>query len=165
VVADDFSLPMLRLGVAKARARGGGFPRFLAADTLMLPFEARTFDGAVVGFGIRNVERLDEGLRELERVLRPGARLVLLEFTELRNPLLGPCFRLYLRKVLPAVGNWVSGSRERAYSYLQSSVDHWPDGDGLAEQMRRAGFRGVTWRPLFPGNVALHAGVAARGER
>ncbi|MEE8141710.1 MAG: ubiquinone/menaquinone biosynthesis methyltransferase [Planctomycetota bacterium] len=157
VYATDFSLPMLATGQAKAQ-RFQGQLRFLAGDTLRLPFADSTFHGAAVAFGIRNVEHLEAGLKELGRVLAPGGKLVLLEFTPYRNRWLRPFFHLYTHRLLPAVGNWLSGSRERANPYLQQSVDRWPTGDELAAELENAGYRDVSWRALFPGNVALHTG-------
>jgi demethylmenaquinone methyltransferase/2-methoxy-6-polyprenyl-1,4-benzoquinol methylase len=157
VVATDFSLGMLRLALRKARA--GRAPHLLAGDTLRLPFADRAFDGAAVAFGIRNVEDLDGGLRELARVIRPGGRLVLLEFTPFSVPLVRPVFHFYLERVLPRLGNWISGSDERAYSYLNDSIRRWPAGEVLADRLRAAGLVAVRWRTLFPGNVALHIGT------
>lgn len=161
VFAADFSTEMLRVGLRKGRAaarRGGGAPRFLAGDTLRLPFADGAFDGAMVGFGIRNVERLAAGLRELRRVLRRDGRLVILEFTPMRNRLLRPAVSFYTNQILPRVGNLISGSKERAYSYLQESMRSWLDGDALAKALTDAGFRSVRWRTLLPGIVALHVG-------
>jgi demethylmenaquinone methyltransferase/2-methoxy-6-polyprenyl-1,4-benzoquinol methylase len=159
VYSSDFSLSMLVRGKTKIRpSRGETPPRFLAGDTLRLPFADGTFEGAAVAFGIRNVEDLPGGLRELTRVLRPGGRLLILEFTPFRFVPLRPFFDFYTRVVLPRVGNWISRSRERAYTYLQESVERWPQGEELAESMRAAGLTDVRWRTLFPGNVAIHAG-------
>ncbi len=157
VIGADFSLGMLKLAVRKGEE--GSRPHFLAGDTLRLPFADGTFDGAAVAFGIRNVEDLAGGLRELTRVVRPGGRVVLLEFTPLHVPFVGPLFHFYLAKVLPRIGNWISGSDERAYSYLNESIRRWPEGEALSDQMRAAGVCAVRWRSLFPGNVALHAGT------
>ena len=153
VYCSDFSVEMVRRGNRKGRG-----PRFLAGDTLQLPFADDTFDGAMVGFGIRNVENLHGGLQELRRVIRPGGRLILLEFTPMQNRLLRPVVDFYCRKIMPQIGNILSGSRVRAYSYLNASMETWPDGERLAERMREAGYKGVRWRPLFPGLVALHRG-------
>jgi len=157
VVGTDFSLGMLRRAARKGR--GIGAPRFLAGDTLRLPFADRSFDGAAVAFGIRNVEDLDGGLRELARVVRPGGRIVILEFTPISVPVFGALFDFYLERILPRIGNWISGSGERAYSYLHDSIRRWPDGEALADRLRAAGICAVRWRALFPGNVALHSGT------
>ncbi|MFN0057930.1 MAG: bifunctional demethylmenaquinone methyltransferase/2-methoxy-6-polyprenyl-1,4-benzoquinol methylase UbiE [Planctomycetota bacterium] len=160
VVASDFSLNMLEIAHAKNRADARSpAAALLAGDTLRLPFAAQTFDGVTVGFGIRNVEHLAAALTELRRVLKPGGRLVLLEFTRVTQPVLKQLFDFYCQRVLPRIGNWLSGSRERAYSYLQESIARWPAGDVLAVELRSCGFRDVRWRRLLPGNVALHVGV------
>jgi len=157
VIGADFSLGMLRRAARKGS--GAGSPRFLAGDTLRLPFADRSFDGAAVAFGIRNVQDLDGGLRELARVVRPGGRVVILEFTPISVPVFGPLFNFYLERILPRIGNCISGSGERAYSYLNDSIRRWPDGEALADRLRGAGMCAVRWRKLFPGNVAVHAGI------
>ena len=165
VVGSDFSLGMLTHGARKRveeRGRRGEtarLPGFLAGDTLNLPFADRTFDGAAVAFGIRNVADLDAGLRELTRVVRPGGQVVLLEFTPIRVPVFGAVFHFYLRHILPRIGNWISRSEDRAYTYLNESIRRWPDGDALGDRMRDAGLCAIRWRALFPGNVAVHAGT------
>ena len=158
VIGSDFSLEMLRRG---KRRRGAGKNPVIAGDTLQLPFAGSTFDGVVVGFGIRNLEGLENGLKELCRVLRPGGKLVILEFTPMQHRLLRPLFEFYLHRVLPTVGNFISRSKGRAYSYLDQSVREWPDGETLAKRMRSAGFDAVRWQTLKPGNVALHEGIRA----
>ena len=166
VIGSDFSLGMLEHGERKRRralAKGDvdapRTPRFLAGDTLHLPFADKTFDGAAVAFGIRNVQDLAGGLRELRRVVRPGGKIVLLEFTRLRVPLVGPCFHFYLEHILPRIGNFISRSEDRAYTYLNDSIRRWPDVETLAETMREADLTAVDWTTLFPGNVALHVGT------
>lgn len=167
VVGTDFSLEMLKHGAHKARSKSASAgvngraphaPVFIAADTLRLPFADGTFHGATVGFGIRNVENLEAGLAELRRVLRRSHRLVLLEFTPLANRLLRPFADFYSRVLLPRIGNVISGSDDNAYGYLNDSIGRWPDGESLAGVMKDVGFKGVGWRALFPGNVALHWG-------
>ncbi|MGE3163316.1 MAG: bifunctional demethylmenaquinone methyltransferase/2-methoxy-6-polyprenyl-1,4-benzoquinol methylase UbiE [Planctomycetota bacterium] len=159
VVATDFSVPMLEGSVQKCRDRAGTSPTFLAGDTLRLPFADGTFDGVTVAFGIRNVENLTGAAREIARVLRPGGTLAVLEFTPVQRRWLRPLFHLYCHGVVPWVGNLVSRSRDRAYSYLQQSIDRWPTAPDFADQLRAAAFASVDWRILFPGNVALHWGV------
>lgn len=155
VVGADFVVPMLRLGKDKqARLRPVG------ADTLQLPFADGTFDGATVGFGIRNLVDVDAGFVELHRVVRPGARLVVLDFTLPSAPPLRALYLFYFRRILPLIGRLVS-KHTNAYTYLPDSVLRFPTPDALAERMQRAGFRDVDYRRLMGGIVALHWGTAA----
>jgi demethylmenaquinone methyltransferase/2-methoxy-6-polyprenyl-1,4-benzoquinol methylase len=150
VVATDFALPMLRLGDGKDRE---GRIRRAAADTLMLPAADRCFDGAMVGFGVRNLAGLDEGLRELARVLRPGARLVILDFTTPPFAPMRALYMFYFRRILPLVGRVVSG-HPTAYTYLPASVMDFPPPAELEDRMRRAGLRDC-------GHELLTGGIAA----
>lgn len=159
VIGSDFSIEMLRL--AKQRSRTGGRPGLVHADTLHLPFGNQSFDGAMVGFGIRNVGDLDAALKELHRVLKPGGRLMILEFTAVRSAGLRPLIDLYQSKILPHLGNLLSGSKARAYSYLDESVRDWPGAERLADRIRAVPFHAVKWRTLMPGNVAVHEAIRA----
>jgi demethylmenaquinone methyltransferase / 2-methoxy-6-polyprenyl-1,4-benzoquinol methylase len=153
IVGADFVLPMLQRGRNKSAAV---IP--LNADALELPFSAASFDGATVGFGVRNLADLDQGLRESARVLKPGAKLVVLEFT---TPTWQPMRGLYLayfRRILPLVGRLVS-KHTTAYTYLPESVLNFPAPAALADRMRMAGFSDVSYETLFGGVCALHAGV------
>jgi demethylmenaquinone methyltransferase/2-methoxy-6-polyprenyl-1,4-benzoquinol methylase len=153
VVGADFALPMLKLGGAKA---GGRILR-AGSDALQLPFSDSTFDGAFVGFGVRNLADLDAGMTELLRVLREGARLVILDFT---TPTFAPLRALYLfyfRRLLPLVGRLVSG-HPTAYAYLPSSVLEFPAPDVLRQRMEQAGFRNCGWLLLTGGIAAVHWG-------
>ena len=155
VVGSDFTYPMLERGAPKL-ARLPIEPA--CADALQLPFPDRRFDGATVGFGVRNLADLDAGLREMARVLKPGARLVILEFT---TPGWQPFRALYLGyflRVLPLVGRLVS-RHSTAYTYLPESVRQFPEPPELAARMRAAGFDGVEWKTLTGGIAALHWGV------
>jgi len=155
VVGADFAVPMLQYGNGKA-------PRDVlapvGADALALPFGDGTLDGAIVAFGIRNVSDLDAGLREVKRVLKPGARFVILEFSTPPIALVRVAYHAYFHYVLPFIGRLVSGHRS-AYTYLPLSVSQFPTETRLAERMRAAGFATVNWERLTLGVSAIHVGT------
>jgi demethylmenaquinone methyltransferase/2-methoxy-6-polyprenyl-1,4-benzoquinol methylase len=152
VVGSDFTFAMLRGGAHKL-ADIAVEP--VCADALALPYPDRGFSGATVGFGVRNLADLDAGLREMARVLRPGARLVILEFTTPHWQPFRALYFFYFMHVLPLIGRLVS-RHGSAYSYLPQSVLRFPDPPELADRMRGAGFRNVQWKRLTGGIVALH---------
>ncbi|MFW6079471.1 MAG: ubiquinone/menaquinone biosynthesis methyltransferase [Gemmatimonadota bacterium] len=152
VVASDFALPMLRRGLPKLHHAP---VRPVCADALRLPFADGRFDGAAVAFGVRNLADLDAGLRELGRVLRRGAPLVVLEFaTPARQPFRA-LYLFYFRRVLPRVGRRIS-RHDEAYSYLPASVLEFPPPEGLTDRLRDAGFDGVSHETMTGGVVAVH---------
>ncbi len=153
VIGADFVPAMLRRGRGKS-ARV--VP--VAADALTLPFADASFDGAMVGFGVRNLVDLDAGLREAARVIRPGGRLVVLEFSTPRHQPLRALYLGYFRQVLPRIGRFVSKHRS-AYDWLPASVLAFPDPPALAGRMTAAGFDTVRWETLWGGIVALHTGL------
>lgn len=152
VVGSDFAEEMLEI----ARRKAGERATFRQADTTSLPFASASFDVATVGFGVRNLEDLDAGLRELRRVLRPGGRLAVLEFSRPPNLLVRAAYDFYFRLLLPLVGNLVSGGAENAYSYLPRSVMTFPAPDALAQRLRAAGFDEVRYEALTLGIAHLH---------
>lgn len=154
VVASDFALPMLEHGRSKAAGRAVDLA---CADALALPFGDASFDGATVGFGVRNLAGLDAGFRELARVLRPGARLVVLEFMTPRWQPFRALYLFYFRRILPLVGRLVS-RHGSAYAYLPASVLAFPEPDALAAMMQASGFTRVRWEALAGGIVAVHVG-------
>jgi demethylmenaquinone methyltransferase/2-methoxy-6-polyprenyl-1,4-benzoquinol methylase len=156
VVGADFAPVMLRLGGGKARRRGAIEP--VASDALGLPFRAGCFDGATVGFGVRNFADLDVGLAELFRVLRVGARLVVLEFTLPAWRPFRVLYQVYFNRVLPAIGRAISG-HPTAYAYLPASVDGFPSPGALRSRLERAGFRACDYRLLTGGIAAIHWGI------
>jgi len=146
----DFSERMLE----RARRKTDRI-EWVQGDVLALPFEDAAFDAATIGFGIRNVDDLDAGLRELARVVRPGGRLAVLEITRPRG-VLRPFFRLWFDVLIPLAGKLLPGGA--AYSYLPASVRRFPGPDDLADALRRAGFDDVRYRLLAGGIVSLHVG-------
>lgn len=160
VVAADFCPEMVALAPAKARRAGvRARVRALAADVLALPVPDASFDLVTVAFGLRNVVDPDAALSEMTRVLRPGGRLVVLEFGRPRVPILGRVFGLYFRHVLPRLGAWISGDRGGAYAYLESSVRRFPDAGELLERFAVAGLVDLAMRPLTGGVAWLYRGV------
>src|SRR5579872_5302861 len=153
VLGADFAEPMLRAGASKARTSINP----VVADALDLPLRDQSAEGAIVAFGIRNVADLDGGLAEAFRVLKPGARFVILEFSTPESPVVRAGYHAYFHHVLPTIGGVISGHGS-AYRYLPDSVSHFPNGEELAERMRRTGFSGVTWQSLTFGVAALHVG-------
>jgi demethylmenaquinone methyltransferase / 2-methoxy-6-polyprenyl-1,4-benzoquinol methylase len=153
----DFSEPMLE----RAR-RKSGTVEWVRGDLLALPFADESFDVATVGFGVRNVDGLEAGLRELARVLRPGGRLACLEITRPRG-LLRPFFRFWFDGVVPVLGKVLPGGE--AYTYLPASVRRFPGPEDLAAVMGEAGFEEIGWRLLGGGIVCLHVAAASPGGR
>lgn len=157
VVGADFAEPMLRAG----RGKAGTLPVYpVAADALTLPLPDASCDGAIVAFGVRNLANLDAGMREVSRVLRPGRRFVILEFTTPRVRLVRTGYHLYFHHMLPRIGGLISGNRA-AYRYLPESVAHFPSAPALGERLRVAGFSDVSWTALTLGIAAIHVGVRA----
>jgi demethylmenaquinone methyltransferase/2-methoxy-6-polyprenyl-1,4-benzoquinol methylase len=151
VVGLDFSGRMLE----RARLKSGTV-EWVQGDALDLPFGDGEFDAATVGFGIRNLDDLERGLRELARVLRPGGKLAVLEITRPRG-ILRPFFRLWLDALIPLAGRVLPGGK--AYTYLPASVRRFPGPDDLSTLLEAGGFREVRYRLLGGGSVALHTGV------
>lgn len=155
ILASDFARPMLLEGLPKLH---GSPVHAVCGDSLLLPFSDASFQGATVAFGVRNLSDLSQGLEEFARVLKPGGKLVILEFTEPPNPILRRFYLFYFRRILPLVGRVVSG-HPWAYTYLPESVKEFPSPPALGELMEKAGFKGASWELLSGGIAALHVGV------
>lgn len=130
---------------------------WLVGDAMALPFENNSFDVYTISFGIRNVTRIEEALAEAARVLRPGGRLMVLEFSQLPNPALQKAYDLYSFNVIPPMGKMVTNDRD-SYQYLVESIRRFPDQERFAEMIRSAGFEQVKFRNLTFGIAALHSG-------
>lgn len=155
IVAADFVQPMLELGRHKSSRIAP-----VTSDALELPFPDAAFDGAVVGWGVRNLADLDAGLREAARVLRPGARLVVLEMsTPPRQPLRG-IYLAYFEHVLPRIGRLIS-KHTTAYDWLPESARVFPEPPELSARMEAAGFRAVSFSRFLGGVTAIHVGTRA----
>jgi demethylmenaquinone methyltransferase/2-methoxy-6-polyprenyl-1,4-benzoquinol methylase len=153
VVGFDFSYDMLAHG-----PRG----RLAAGDALQLPLWDASVDVVTIAFGLRNLPEPGQGLLEFRRVLRPGGRLVVCEFSQPVVPVFREVYRRYLTRLIPVAARRLTSDPE-AYQYLARSIGAWPDQPGLARWLQEAGFEKVAWRDLTGGIVALHRGVAGRG--
>ena len=165
VVGADFCPEMLYLGERKRRKSAvGGRVRLVGADALRLPFPSHEFDLASVAFGIRNVADPVAGLTELVRVVRPGGRILILEFSRPKAPVVGPLYLWYFRRILPRIGRLLSGvrSEEHAYNYLPDSVMKFPDREDFVRLMQRAGLEECRYELLSLGIAALYVGRVAR---
>ncbi len=152
VVAADFSNGMLEEG----RRRHPEL-EFVFADASALPFADTEFDTVTISFGIRNVEKTEVALSEMLRVLKPGGKLVICEFSRIPNNFLHGLYRFYLRNILPTLSGLVSKTPE-AYSYLAESIDAWPSQQELVKIIESAGFESVRYLNQTLGIVAIHTG-------
>jgi len=158
VTGVDISEGMLNIGREKMRQKGLSEKITLQhGDSENLPFEENSFDAITVGFGVRNFENLEKGLQNMHRVLRPGGMLVVLEFSRPRKFPIRQLYSFYFNKVCPFVGRLFSKDA-RAYSYLNESVNAFPDGERFLEIMRRNGYRELTWKPLTFGIASIYTG-------
>ena len=163
LVCCDFAHPMLRRAGPKFVGAGvAARVLIVEADGLALPFRDGSLDGITVGFGVRNLADLDAGFREMRRVLRPGGRLIVLEFSRPQGPVLSRLYRFYLQRLLPPGGDAASGNAG-PYGYLARTIAAWPDAPSLAGRLREAGFDGVGWRALTGGIVAVHTALKGAG--
>jgi demethylmenaquinone methyltransferase/2-methoxy-6-polyprenyl-1,4-benzoquinol methylase len=165
VVGFDFSLEMLARSTGRAASAPQDPPdprlRLAAGDALRLPLRDASVDVVTIAFGLRNLPEPGRGLLEFRRVLRPGGRLVVCEFSQPVVPVFGQVYRRYLTRLMPLAARRLTSDPE-AYQYLARSIGAWPDQPGLARWLQQAGFAEVAWQDLTGGIVALHRGVAHR---
>jgi len=165
IVGADFAHTMLVRAkeksaalVASASGNSAMALSLFEADAMRLPFAEASFDLVTTAFGFRNLSNYEAGLREIQRVLKPGGTVAILEFAEPRNGLLGGLYRWYFCKVLPKIGGLISGE-PAAYSYLPKSVARFFRPPELASLMAAVGYRSVDYRVWSLGTVALHTGL------
>lgn len=158
VTGIDFCEPMLVRARERARSAQRAKSTFVEADVMQLPFGDAAFDGATMGFSLRNVVDVDAALKEALRVLRPGARFVNLDVSKAPNRVWKRFFNAYFYGVVPLVGGIVGGSRE-AYRYLPNSLTHHPNAVELRQRFERAGFADAAYLPLMGGSIAIHYGT------
>lgn len=159
VVCCDFARPMLERAAVKFERRGlGSTCTAVEGDALALPFADASFDAVTVGFGVRNLADMTAGLREMSRVLRPGGRLVVLEFSRPPGPILSRLYGFYLKRIVPRLGDGAAGT-SGPYLYLARTIADFPTPDLFAGVVRESGFGGVGWQPLSGGIVCLHTAL------
>lgn len=157
----DFCRPMLDIAAEKSARSGVDLP-WIEGDAMALPFPDAAFDAVTIAFGLRNLPNVPKGLNELVRTIKPGGRLVILEFSTPWIPGIKQLFGLYFTKVLPRIGGSISGSRG-AYEYLPDSVAKFPDQAGLSLLLAEAGLEDITYKNLSGGIAAIHEGKKPQG--
>lgn len=156
----DFSHAMLQRAKLKSSDPSmKSAPEWIEADALNLPFPSNRFDLVTSAFGFRNLADYDAGLREIQRVLRPGGECGILDFGEPKG-VLGSFYRLYFKQVLPRIGTMISGVRG-PYAYLPASVERFPPPDEMLARMKQAGFVEASWTPYTFGIAGLYRGKKA----
>jgi len=161
VGADCCHEMLIRAGQKARQSQADQRIRFLEADAQQLPLADEQFQITTVAFGLRNVTDTDRGLAEMVRVTLPGGKVAILEFSQPRGRFFGPLFRFYSNWVLPYIGQMISRSKDNAYRYLPASVREFPDGEALADRLRRHGLSDVRWYPLTFGIATLYVGTKA----
>ena len=152
----DLSEPMLEIGRKKlAEKPYGAAVSFLQGDAQQLPFPDCSFDICTISFGIRNVEQPILALREMHRILRPGGRCLILEFSIPENRLIRPLYLFYLRSLLPRIGGWIS-KNPSAYRYLNRTIESFPSGQAFCDLLRAASFTQIEHHSMNLGGVALY---------
>lgn len=158
VIISDINASMLEEGRKRLLDKGyGGNIEFVEANAENLPFADNSFDCIAIAFGLRNVTHQDKALQSMYRVLKPGGRLLILEFSKPATPLLGKVYDLYSFSILPKMGKVIAND-EKSYRYLAESIRMHPDQETLKQMMQQAGFERCTYHNMTGGIVALHKG-------
>jgi demethylmenaquinone methyltransferase/2-methoxy-6-polyprenyl-1,4-benzoquinol methylase len=160
IVGADFCHEMLVRAERKTETRHASERiRYLEADAQRLPLPDNYFQIATVAFGLRNVTDTDRGIAEMVRVTRPGGKVAILEFSKPRGSIFGRLYQFYFRQILPRLGQAISRSKDNAYHYLPASVLEFPDGEAMADRLRRHGLTAVCWYPFTFGIATLYVGT------
>lgn len=157
IIATDISEGMMDIGREKVSKIGDTCIEFQYADCQSLEFGDNTFDAVTVAYGVRNFERLEEGLSEIYRVLRPGGRLVVLELSKPHIFPIKQLYNFYFNVILPGIGR-LSSNDKNAYSYLPESVKAFPDGETFSQILGTIGFKETKWLPLTLGITSIYTG-------
>lgn len=156
VIGVDISEGMLEVGRKKMTSRGlSNIIELKSGDSENLPFSDNNFDAVTVGFGVRNFENLEKGLSEILRVMKPGALLVILEFSRPTSFPFKQVYNLYFKSILPKIGRWVSRDKA-AYTYLPESVEAFPDGNDFIKILSKTGFKNTTCKSLTFGISSIY---------
>jgi demethylmenaquinone methyltransferase/2-methoxy-6-polyprenyl-1,4-benzoquinol methylase len=155
----DLSPDMIRIGKEKLRKKNlHNKVELFEADSENLFFEDNKFDAVTVAFGVRNFENLQKGLSEMNRVLKPGGRVVILEFSKPGNRFIKSLYQFYSTRICPFIGKAISKDGA-AYSYLHESIEVFPDGENFLNIISDTGFKDVRWNPLTFGVVSIYTGI------
>lgn len=157
IIGTDFCHPMLEIAAEKNLEENTSIP-YIEGDALSLPFSDESFDAVTIAFGLRNLANWEDGLKELQRILKPEGKLIVLEFSQPIVPGFRQMFQFYFKNVLPKIGGAVSGS-QGAYEYLADSVSRFPNQKELEKMMLKIGLVGVEYKNLTGGVAAIHIGV------
>lgn len=155
VIGLDFCYDMLAYGQKKLTPKEIEAITPICGDGEALPFKNDVFAGATVAFGVRNLGNIEKGISELHRVLQPGGKLAILEFSRPQNPIFAPLYRFYLHKILPITGGAISGDKA-AYVYLAESIEAFMAPEALCDLLRKSGFQNVKHQPMTLGIVTLY---------
>lgn len=160
VISTDFTHEMLALSLKKAKKKkmNNLVWGFADADAQRLPFKNEIFDGITICYGIRNFQSRETAYRECLRVLKKGGQITILEFSTPASPILRALYKLYSERILPKIGQWLSGDAA-AYSYLPASIKSFPNQETIAHELQSAGYIQVEWTNLTGGIVAIHKGI------
>ena len=160
ITGADISAEMLRIAKEKTEKKGlTDRIAFLLSEAENIPLPAGEFDAVSVAFGVRNFHDIEAGLREMRRMLKPGGKVYILEFSTPQGKIFGPLYRFYFHRVLPVIGGFISKNR-KAYQYLPESVDMFPSVNGFIAMMEEAGFSGCETRRFSGGIAWLWVGTA-----